>query len=476
MESVTKRKGSLRFWIALAGVNVVTILTVWALFWPGQLALAFQETKRSTAQGECGAFSLGHVCGMLGVRTTHEDLLTRLGKREAGTSFADLIAVGQQFGLHVKPVRMDVAALSELELPAIAHVHGNHFVTIAAHSFDRKQLLILYDESARIWVSVSDFGKQWQGKLLLFSAPKTPESLWISESELDLGRLHGLDDEPANFIVVNPTNSFIKVKSIKFSCPCAHDPRCDPETLPPKTGATIFFHVNAAQKPPGPLQLRVLLETEGSAKNRAMATVSLAVKPEFRADPGFFGLGEISFNAPLREVATRVRHHSPNGKLPQIQPLQLGPGVSVKSIELINREEYEIRLMVDAKNANPRPNGLFNTGAAFSTGRNDARIGVDIAGRLVPPISMLPHTLYLGDCAPNQIVTRRISVHTLDGLPWKAISSAKCIVSITQVEDSLEVQVRTPNNSSAFEAEIQLFADTYSITLPVLGRVIAIQD
>jgi ABC-type bacteriocin/lantibiotic exporter with double-glycine peptidase domain len=79
---------------------------------------------------ECGLACIVMLLQALGVDATLAETRERHGSPLRGMSLADLVSVLGAHGVEADPVRFTSQALSELPLPAILHVGGNHYVLV----------------------------------------------------------------------------------------------------------------------------------------------------------------------------------------------------------------------------------------------------------------------------------------------------------------------------------------------------------
>ena len=126
---------------------------------------------RQRGQSDCGAAALKMVLDYYGVGDASlEDLeaATRIGPD--GTSLLALKHVAEQRGLTGQGLRLSVGHLKDVSMPAIAHVHGDHFVVVRSATDD----VIVDDPSiGRLRMSAAAFNRAWDGIVLTFTGPDT---------------------------------------------------------------------------------------------------------------------------------------------------------------------------------------------------------------------------------------------------------------------------------------------------------------
>ncbi len=79
---------------------------------------------------ECGAACLGAILGYYGRWVSIEELRTACGVSRDGSSAADIVTAGEQYGLKITGWRRSIAGLREITLPAILFWEFNHFVVL----------------------------------------------------------------------------------------------------------------------------------------------------------------------------------------------------------------------------------------------------------------------------------------------------------------------------------------------------------
>lgn len=124
---------------------------------------------RQRGQSDCGAAALKMVLDhyRIGGASLEElEVATRTGPD--GTSLLALKNVAEQRGLLGRGLQVDVDRLEDVSMPAIAHVHGNHFVVVRSAAGD----VIVDDPSiGRLRMSAAAFDRAWDGVVLTFFAP-----------------------------------------------------------------------------------------------------------------------------------------------------------------------------------------------------------------------------------------------------------------------------------------------------------------
>ena len=123
---------------------------------------------------ECGAASLGAVLAHLGRWVPIEELRTACCVGRDGSSAADIVAAGDQFGLAVTGWRKEVAELRDEQLPVILFWEFNHFLVLEGFGRRRRGGFYLNDPAnGRRFVGDDDFDAAFTG--IVLRAEPTPE-------------------------------------------------------------------------------------------------------------------------------------------------------------------------------------------------------------------------------------------------------------------------------------------------------------
>ena len=146
-----------------------------------------------TEAAECGLACLAMIAGYHGLETDLQTLRRDHAVSLKGSTLKSLIDVADSMNLAARPLRVELSALQQVRLPAIAHVNFNHFVVITAVTRDS---VVLHDPArgART-VPLGDFSKNFTGIVLeltptpSFTKRKSVErfSIWSI-----VGGAHGL--------------------------------------------------------------------------------------------------------------------------------------------------------------------------------------------------------------------------------------------------------------------------------------------
>ena len=156
------------------------------LAWAASIDLAAQgsaEVVKQQGRSDCGPAALKMILNHHGIRgTSLPELEAATGMGPDGTSLLALKRTAAQHGLDGQGLRLPVTRLRDIPMPAIAHVHGDHFVVIRSADHE----LVIDDPSlGRLRMTSNVFERSWDGVVLAF----TPSALPIPRTAQDAVRL-----------------------------------------------------------------------------------------------------------------------------------------------------------------------------------------------------------------------------------------------------------------------------------------------
>ena len=90
------------------------------------------RTPNTGTDADCGPRALAIVCAQLKIRIDLDALRIAAGTTRDGTTMEGLAIAARTLGLKTEGVQVGRDALAQLQMPAIAWFHGNHFVAVLA--------------------------------------------------------------------------------------------------------------------------------------------------------------------------------------------------------------------------------------------------------------------------------------------------------------------------------------------------------
>ncbi len=134
-----------------------------------------------TLTATCGPAALMMILHHWGIEdATLAELAAATGTGPDGTSLLALKKAAEQRGLTALALRLQVQQLRDIPLPAIAHVHGDHFAVLRAVDDE-----VIVDDPARgrLRMSTRLFARSWTGVVLIagkWNARIAPSGDWTS--------------------------------------------------------------------------------------------------------------------------------------------------------------------------------------------------------------------------------------------------------------------------------------------------------
>ena len=153
--------------------------------------------------GECGLASLAMIASYYGHRIDLNSLRQMQSVSTRGATLADLIQIAAKLNLSSRPVKLELGALSKLQLPAILHWDFNHFVVLSRLKNGKA---VIHDPSqGRRELSLDEISKHFTGVALELTPNQefksTTKTRAVSLRQL-LGRLTGLRKAIATIVLL----------------------------------------------------------------------------------------------------------------------------------------------------------------------------------------------------------------------------------------------------------------------------------
>ena len=130
-------------------------------------APAVGQIVRQQKNSDCGPAALKMVLDHHGITgATLAELELATGTGPDGTSMLALKRAAEARGLDGQGLRLPVERLDDIPLPAIAHVHGDHFVVIRSAG---EELVVDDPSLGRLRMNARTFDRSWNGVVLTFT-------------------------------------------------------------------------------------------------------------------------------------------------------------------------------------------------------------------------------------------------------------------------------------------------------------------
>lgn len=182
--------------------------------------LLFLAIAAAGPAGPCGPDALGYACERLGVPYDPECLREQVPDAGGNTTLLDLKRAAEALGLVAQGVRMTAEEAVAAPKPFIAHVDGDHFVTVTGA--DRLYMYV-YDPAGddTPWRH-SDFARRFTGAALLLSLPEPAAAgLRVEPEEADFGLVPRGFRVKRRFILRNAGEERVRIWGVSCSNPAA---------------------------------------------------------------------------------------------------------------------------------------------------------------------------------------------------------------------------------------------------------------
>jgi hypothetical protein len=419
----------------------------------------------------CGANALRDACLLLGMDVGDRALEADFDNGDRGVTLTGLSRVAKSLGCRTRAVRLSGEQLLRIQPPAIAFVNGNHYVAVGAVDPQEKRILVIDRPTAPYWTTIEKFRERWNGEMLLLSAPSRPQGpkLWVPSYNVDVGTFWGYSDEVRSFLLINVGTMPIVIRKVRFSCGCA---RAQQERLiiPPHSVATMNVTVNTTEKGVGPFVLNMAFFTNDPMLPVAAITMAGNVKKGLVVSPSYISVGDLPPGEGKRDVCFSIECST--GKNLVLQPELLGPGVEWRSAARQEDGKYLVPLILDVSKVECDKDGRFRTGAVIATGMEQyPHAQVNIAGRKLAPLSIMPEAICLVNVSPGERIVRSLKVVNCDGDGLTALATKSANVIVDVKKDVVHVTIIAPQSAGIFEERICLQAGGTMVEVPVMGSV-----
>ncbi|MDA0678838.1 MAG: peptidase domain-containing ABC transporter [Proteobacteria bacterium] len=122
-------------------------------------------------RAECGLVCLAMISGYFGKDADLAQLRQQSGMSGKGATFQELLATADQLQMIARPVRLSMAELPQLQLPAVLHWRMNHFVVLV--SVGRRRFCVHDPSTGKRSVGRAEFDESFTGVAL--EVTRSPE-------------------------------------------------------------------------------------------------------------------------------------------------------------------------------------------------------------------------------------------------------------------------------------------------------------
>jgi ABC-type bacteriocin/lantibiotic exporter with double-glycine peptidase domain len=116
---------------------------------------------RQIDEADCGAACVAMVCRAFGHRVSMTFIRSAVGTSEQGTTLRGIQRGGGKVGLEIKALKSSVSHLATLQLPAIIHWDGNHWIVL--HRVEHDQVRVADPARGPRTIPMAEVEQKWSG-------------------------------------------------------------------------------------------------------------------------------------------------------------------------------------------------------------------------------------------------------------------------------------------------------------------------
>jgi len=402
------------------------------------------------AASQCGHWAILRSCELLGVPIEMQTILKLLPSNESGANMLELRDVFRRIGLKATGKRETLEGLIKGPYPAVAHLGGDHFVTVSVAD---DKVVRFFDGSGRAkTMKLSDFEQKWDLTLLIIQRDSrdTPLPSFVNRKHknkpciefdrliIDKGdvRWNGKPIE-YEFSVYNMGEGPLVIEDIKTNCKCLGAESPNEPIVPGGKGTIILkYSVNEGQ---GSFKHEALVKSNDPSLPLVKLTAAGNTDTKVQLTPKYVFLGRIvpgqkktatvsvhfTGDVPfeIREVLCDkkqvkvVQHFLSQESAPQFK---YGI-VSGKKRSLIMRNTYVLQVTYEAEIKDIGETEI-DTIVIHTNIDGFEEISVPVYAQVLNPVGLYPSVLPFTSVKPDEIVTKDVEVVSLDGRPFQIVS------------------------------------------------------
>ncbi|AFZ36751.1 cyclic nucleotide-regulated ABC bacteriocin/lantibiotic exporter [Stanieria cyanosphaera PCC 7437] len=152
------------------------------LHWWQKTTQRYPFIKQQSAS-DCGVACLTMIGRYWGKNFSINHLRVLANVDRSGASIKGLISAAESLGFKTRPIKADLLGLSQLQLPAIAHWEGNHYIVV--YQISKKYAIVADPALGQRSLTYQEFLAGWTGYTLLLeptslleTAPEAKQDLW----------------------------------------------------------------------------------------------------------------------------------------------------------------------------------------------------------------------------------------------------------------------------------------------------------
>jgi ABC-type bacteriocin/lantibiotic exporter with double-glycine peptidase domain/CRP-like cAMP-binding protein len=116
---------------------------------------------RQIDEVDCGAASVAMVCRAFGHRVSMTFIRNAVGTSEQGSTLRGIQRGGEKVGLEIKALKSSVSRLATLQLPAIIHWDGNHWIVL--YRVEHDQVRVADPARGLRTIPMAEVEQRWSG-------------------------------------------------------------------------------------------------------------------------------------------------------------------------------------------------------------------------------------------------------------------------------------------------------------------------
>lgn len=399
---------------------------------------------------QCGHWAILRSCELLGVPIEMQTIKELLHPKQQGASMLELHDVLKKIGLKSTGHRETVDGLSKFSCPFIAHVGGDHFVTVS--SIDDKKV-IFFDGNGRARTkTLSEFDKEWSKTLLVveridrtvplpsFANRKLKGSPCIEFETLviDKGDISWNDKEiEYEFLVYNIGETPLIIKNIETDCGClkAESPN---EPILSEGMKKIKLKYNLKENQ-GSYKHEAIVESNDPSLPLVKLTAAGNTNTQIAITPDKVYLGGII----PRQKKTEIVNLHYTGDIPFEILDVLSENKRIRVVPFLLTPENAEKFKIGLKSNKMRPYIIPNTYILQIT--YEAKIedigktkidtiivhtniegfenmSIPVFAQVKNPVTLYPSVILFTDVKPDEVITKAIEVVSFDDSPFQIIS------------------------------------------------------
>lgn len=438
---------SKRMFIFLTAAGLVNLITIPLI---AETSSSINGSTFNPAKPQCGHWVILRSCELLGVPIEMPIIKVLMPPKEEGTSMLELRDVFRRIGLKATGKRETLEGLIKVPYPAVAHLNGNHFVTVSVAD---DEMVRFFDGSGRAkTMKLSDFGKKWDRTLLVIqranrAAPlpsfanrkhKNQPCIEFDRLIIDKGDV-GWNGKPIEYeySVCNMGEAPLVIEDIKTNCKCLGAERPSTPIAPGGKGAIVLKY--SLKEGQGPFKHEALVKSNDPSLPFVKLTAAGNTDTSVRITPKYVYFGKITpgqkrtatvsvhftgdFPLKILEVScekkqVKVVHNNLSRELAQ----QFRRGMtSAKEPTWIMPNTHVLQVTYEA---GIRDLGKTAIDTIFVHTNIDGfeKISVPVFAKVVNPVGLYPSVLLFTNVKPNEFVTKTVEVVSLDGRQFQIVS------------------------------------------------------